>query len=249
MIPKILHFMSPQGKLSPKQQKCIDSFTLHNPELKIMHWNDKDITEFIKENYDDQFYIRWINNIKGGDRARGILKKWDSARLYILNKIGGIWTDSDCTCLKPLDSLLNHSLVIRKPIYRYGPMFDQQYNFKLTPPHICNAFFATAPNNDIINEIIDTISIRFKQNPLQNVGTATACLLYGEILENRINNKHIGNTRLLDYYEFKEGPEKLEWIDRTKFKNLFVVHKLGDSRKRYISFPKPIPINQARNLY
>jgi mannosyltransferase OCH1-like enzyme len=249
MIPKILHFMSANGKLSPKQERCIDSFVSHNPELKIMHWTDSSTTKFINENYDKQFYSRWINNIRGGDKARGKLKKWDSARLYILNKIGGIWTDSDCTCLKPLNSLLGYSLVIRKPIYRYGPMFDQQYNFKFTPPHICNAFFATEPNNEIINEIIDTISIRFKQNPLQNVATATACLLYGQILENRINNKSIGDTRLLEHYEFKEGPEKLEWIDKTKFKDLFVVHKLGDYRKRYISFPQQIQIKQARNLY
>jgi len=241
--------MSPRGQLSEAQKNCINSFVKYNPELKIMHWTDDSTTKFIKENYNEDFYNMWIQNIKGGSRARGILKKWDSARLYIINKIGGVWTDSDCTCLKPLDSLFNYDLVIRKPIFRYGPMFDDQYNFTHTPPHICNAFFACEANNDIINEIIKNIAIRFHEDPLQNVGTATACLLYGEVVQNRIEDKNLGNTKLLDYFEFKEGPERLDWIDKSEFKKMMVIHKMNDNKKRYKSFPKKITLSEARILY
>ena len=154
-----------------------------------------------------------------------------------------------CTCLRSLQSLLGHDLAIRKPLYRYGPMFEEQYNFQFTPEHICNAFFACAPDNDIINEIIDKIAIRFKEDPLQNVGTATACLLWGEVVQNRINKQNIENARLLEYYEFKEGPERLTWIDKDKFKELFVVHKIDDNGTRYKSFPNKIPLSEARKLY
>lgn len=241
--------MSPQGQLSKSQQDCINSFKKHNPDLDLKHWTDSEIDTFIRDNYDNDFYNNWLLNIQGGSSKRGWLKKWDSARLYIINKIGGVWTDSDCTCLRPLDSLLNYNLVIRKPIFRYGPMFDEQYNFKVTPAHICNAFFACAPDNDIINEIINSISTRFKEDPLQNVGTATACLLYGEIVQNRIESKNLGNTRLLDHFEFKEGPEALSWIDKDQFKKLFVVHKINDNGKRYKSFPNEMGMNEARRLY
>lgn len=249
MIPKIIHFMSSSGTLNVEQEKCIESFTKKNPELKPIHWTDDSIDRFIKGNYSKDFYHDWTHNVQGGSSKRGILKKWDSSRLYILNKMGGVWTDSDCTCLRPLDSLLNYDLVIRRPIYRYGPMFDEQYNFEYTPPHICNAFFSCSPDNNTINKIISEIAVRFREDPLQNVGSATACLLYGEIVQKEIDENNLENTRLLEHHEFKEGPEKLEWIAEPKFKELFVVHKLGDNRKRYKSFLNKETIAKARSLY
>lgn len=240
---------SNEASLTAEQKNCIKSFTEKNPELKPIHWTDHSIDRFIKSNYSDNFYEDWVHNVQGGESKRGILKKWDSSRLYILNKMGGIWTDSDCTCLRGLDPLLKYDLVIRRPIYRYGPMFDEQYNFVYTPPHVCNAFFACAPNNNTIGKIISEISVRFKEDPLQNVGSATACLLYGEIIQKEIDEDNLKNTRLLEYHEFKEGPEKLEWVDECKFKEMFVVHKLGDDGKRYKSFPKKQTMIKARSLY
>lgn len=249
MIPNTLHYMSSKGYLDEEQERCIQSFKNHNPKLETIHWTDKTIDSFIKKNYSPQVYEMWISNTQGGPSKRGMLKKWDSSRLYILNKIGGVWTDSDCTCLRPLEPMLKSSLSIRRPIYRYGPMFDEQYSFTETPPHICNAFFACAPDNDILKEIISEIAIRFEQDPLQNVGSATACLLYGEVVQSRIRNNDLADVRLLEYYEFKEGPELLEWIPQGRFDELFVVHKLGDEGKRYRSFESPLPISEARDLF
>ena len=128
-------------------------------------------------------------------------------------------------------------------------MFDEQYDFEYTPAHICNAFFACSPDNNTINKIISEITVRFRKDPLQNVGSATACLLYGEIVQKEIDENNLEDTRLLEHYEFKEGPEKLEWIAEPKFKELFVVHKLGDNRKRYKSFLNKETIAKARSLY
>ena len=103
---------SNEASLTAEQKNCITSFTEKNPELKPIHWTDHSIDRFIKSNYSDNFYEEWVHNVQGGESKRGTLKKWDSSRLYILNKMGGIWTDSDCTCLRGLDPLLKYDLVI-----------------------------------------------------------------------------------------------------------------------------------------
>ena len=53
--------MSPQGILNPSQTKCINSFIKHNPDLKLKHWSDQQVDEFIKENYDLDFYKNWLS--------------------------------------------------------------------------------------------------------------------------------------------------------------------------------------------
>ena len=72
---------------------------------------------------------------------------------------------------------------------------------------------------------------------------------YTEIVQREIDENNLEDTRLLEHYEFKEGPEKLEWIAEPKFKELFVVHKLRDNRKRYKSFLNKETIAKARSLY
>lgn len=248
MIPKILHHMSQNGQLSQAEQNCIDSFIKNNPELKIMHWTDDTTAQFIKENYDEKFYDIWTKNTQGNSESRCNLKKWDTARLFILNKLGGIWTDNDCTCLKSLSDIFTYDLAVRKPVYRYAKIYETQYNYEFTPPHSCNAFFACSKNNEIISEIINRIILCYHNNPKAHVGIATGCLLFGDVIQQRINNQTLGNTRLLDHFEFKEGPERLDWIDKSEFEKMMVIHKVNDNTKRYQSFPEKITISEARIL-
>lgn len=250
MIPKKIHHMSPDGNLSARERECINSFQLQNPDYEMVSWTDKTVDEFIQNNYPDNFYKMWLENTKGGIHRRGYLKKWDSSRLYILNKEGGFYTDNDCYCLKSLDTLINNSLVIRRPLYRWTPIYDSEYEFDFTPPHICNAFFGCQPDNPILNEMIDLIIERFNHNPNEHIGRATACLLWGEVLEKRMQDGNHEGVKLLEHYEFMEGIERLPWIEEEKFTNLIVIHKMWERSSgvtpRYKSFPNKIKTSEAR---
>ena len=109
------------------------------------------------------------------------------------------------------------------------------------------AFFACSTNNEIIIEIIDRIISCYYNNPRAHVGIATGCLLFGDVIQNRIENKNLGNTKLLDHFEFKEGPEQLNWIEAKVLKEkLLVVHKLGDNQIRYKSFQNRMDMHEAK---
>ena len=57
------------------------------------------------------------------------------------------------------------------------------------------------------------------------VGITTGCLLLGEYIEKVSDD----SMRKLEYYEFKEGPEKFNWIENDRFKQLHVVHKYNET--------------------
>jgi len=245
MIPKKLHYMY---KTKPKEiiTKYIKTYKDNNPDYEFILWTDEMIHEFMKSEYPD-YYETWQINIKG---YAGRMKQWDTARLCLLYKYGGFYTDNDVTCLRSLDDLLDYDLVARKPIYRWDlrghynkEIFwgdGKLINFDYTPPHTCNAFFGCQANNSFIKLLIDSIIERSKLIE-QSVCTATGCVLWGQTLEAKIENNDLEGIRLLEYYEFAEGAEKLHWINEDKFKELYVLHKAWEwkkSKARWKCFPE-----------
>ncbi len=95
-IPKIIHYFWLGGNPIPQfMQKCIDSWQVHNPEFKIMRWDESnyDISKnsYMKEAYED--------------KAWGFVS--DYARLDVIYQYGGIYLDTDIEVLGNLDVLLN----------------------------------------------------------------------------------------------------------------------------------------------
>ncbi len=260
MIPPKIHYMHRTGdyEKGSVMDKCITSYQKNNPNYQLILWTDKFINYFMKAEYPD-YYHAWHKNTKGWG---GRLKKWDTARLCLLYKYGGFYTDNDVTCLRSLDDLRNYSLVARKPIYRldlkghydkirfWEDGMEELTNFNDTPAHTCNAFFGCEPNNPTIKLLIDKIIERSVIRG-QSVCTATGCVLWGKVLENKIEENNLEGVRLLEYYEFMEGAEKLGWIDEDKFKELYVLHKAWEwkkSKPRWKCFPEKRSKEEAVNL-
>jgi len=100
IIPKIIHYCwFGKNPLPPLARKCIQSWKKHCPEYEIIQWNEInfDITcnDYTKKAYE--------------------AKKWafvsDVARLYALTTYGGVYLDTDCELIKPLDDFLEHDAV------------------------------------------------------------------------------------------------------------------------------------------
>ena len=96
MIPKIIHYCWFGGNPLPESaKKYIQSWKKYCPDYEIIEWNENnfklDIVPYVKEAYEK--------------------KKWafvtDYVRLYALNKIGGIYMDTDVEVLRNLDEFLH----------------------------------------------------------------------------------------------------------------------------------------------
>ena len=96
MIPKAIHYCWFGGNpLPPLALKCIDSWKKFCPNYEIKEWNennfDININTYVKEAYK--------------------AKKWafvsDYARLWALVNFGGIYMDTDCELIKPIDRFLH----------------------------------------------------------------------------------------------------------------------------------------------
>lgn len=98
MIPKIIHYCwFGRNPLPPLAEKCIASWKQYLPEYEIIEWNE------------DNFPIADFRFAQEALDNRKFAFVSDVARLYAMEKMGGIYMDTDVEVLKPLDAFLHHS--------------------------------------------------------------------------------------------------------------------------------------------
>lgn len=98
MIPKIIHYCWFGGNPLPALAvKCIASWKKFLPEYEIIEWNESNfpIDDFI-------FAREALQNRKFAFIS-------DVCRLYALDKMGGIYMDTDVEVLKSFDKFLHHA--------------------------------------------------------------------------------------------------------------------------------------------
>jgi|GEM_PF-172060 len=100
-IPKVIHYVwvggGPKG---PLNEKCIKSFQTFNPDYEIIEWNEK------TAGLENHPWVKYAIEHKNWALAADVI------RIYILMKYGGIYLDTDCEILKPLDQFLDHQFFI-----------------------------------------------------------------------------------------------------------------------------------------
>lgn len=104
MIPKIIHHTAPEdkSKWSPIWNECRESWIRNFPGFNFMFWNDEDLDNLVKESY-SQYYEMYSNFPEQIIRV-------DFARLCILHKYGGIYSDMDFYCYKNFYDFLDGDL-------------------------------------------------------------------------------------------------------------------------------------------
>lgn len=98
LIPKIIHIVWIGSQIPNEYLYNIKTFKKLNPDWEIRIWRDKQIKieKFINQDL--------INKMPT------YAAKVDIIRLEILYKYGGIYTDCDSTCLKPIDRLIKNKI-------------------------------------------------------------------------------------------------------------------------------------------
>lgn len=130
MIPKIIHYVWCGDKPKPESVlKYIESWRKNCPDFEIKEWGNEILSEL------DNAYVK----------QAFAAKKWafvsDYVRLYVLEKFGGIYLDTDVELTQPLTPFLNHDFVLGAENYKN--------NF-----NIGTAFIGTIPHHQMIKDLL-----------------------------------------------------------------------------------------------
>ncbi|MDP3200382.1 MAG: glycosyltransferase [Algoriphagus sp.] len=128
MIPKIIHYCwFGSKKMSELEFKCLESWKKFLPGFEFRLWNeinfDLEFCDFTKEAYRIGKYA-FVSDV---------------ARVYALEKEGGIYLDTDMLLLKSLDDLLNFDF------------FLGEYK----PEALNAAIIGSSSNNEILRIVLD----------------------------------------------------------------------------------------------
>jgi len=84
----------------PIYKICQPSWQNNNPDWQYVMYDDNDINQFVKTNF-PVYYTNFFCKYKK------IILKVDIFRYLYLYKYGGVYSDMDSECLRPLDNLVN----------------------------------------------------------------------------------------------------------------------------------------------
>lgn len=127
MIPKIIHQIWFGDKPSEEIEFLMSTFAYMHPDWEYHLWSEKEI--MAEDNFPK------LNN-----RKFALQSDW--FRLYLLQRYGGIYVDSDFECVKSFDSLVeNNTFFAGMP----------------TNKHVSNALIGSIPNHPILNSMIEKI--------------------------------------------------------------------------------------------
>ena len=215
-IPKIIHFMwlSKSGSLDIPTKYNVESFLKHNKNYQIMFWNVQNVEELISNNLPQfletyQTMTPWIS-------------KCDFARFCVIYVVGGIYSDLDFYCMKPLDGLIAdlEQVFVTEP----------ETNCELLP-QLFNGFFASIAKTKFIYDWLTRMS-----NNVGNVLVKTGPIgLYQHYL--KYNFELVPTHYVLLYDDQRQATSKLVdqnyvytvWDEGTGWNDNLVGQAVGNS--------------------
>ncbi|MBC9913412.1 glycosyltransferase family 32 protein [Chitinophaga varians] len=103
-IPKVIHLISARQELPPQYAPFIREMRHFHPEWEIKIWDDQAAIAIVSAHFPE-----WLPDYEAYPRP---VQRADILRTMIIYLHGGFYLDLDMHCLKPLDPLSVHSLVL-----------------------------------------------------------------------------------------------------------------------------------------
>jgi len=140
--------------LNQKHTKYIDSFLSLNPQYEYVFWDDTAVMEFFRIYYPS--YEEFIRNLPI------MIYKIDLFRYFVVYEFGGVYSDIDTECLKPINNWLRY--IYPNVTGVIGIESDASFAKKLTNRRlqILQWTFAFSPKNDFLWHNIQCIIKRLK---------------------------------------------------------------------------------------
>lgn len=104
MIPRILHQTWKTRVVPEKWRGARESWLEAHPRWEHRFWTDRDLDRLVRRRAPG-FYPFW-------KEYPNPIQRVDAARYLILHEYGGAYADLDMVCLRPLDDLLEHDLIL-----------------------------------------------------------------------------------------------------------------------------------------
>lgn len=153
-LPKIIHHICPNDfkRWHSEWLICYESWLrlYPEPEYEHMHWDDKELEEFIAE------YYPWFLDIYKCYDVN--IKRYDISRIFLLHHYGGIYADMDYMAYKNFfDELPIDKVSIPESPYKWNE-------------HIQNSLMMGPPNNIFWLYVIDECYDRTTWNVFSSTG-------------------------------------------------------------------------------
>jgi hypothetical protein len=150
-IPRTVHFIwidplaiTEKTTYPLKYDRCVRSWTVRNPEYDVQFWNGHRIWNEVIVPY----FPEWAAIYLG---IRTHIVRCDLSRYLLLYLKGGVYSDMDIYCRKPIRTLIKPD---QQFVYTYeGHKFN---NRRL----IANSIFACVPQLPMMEEWLDTLSTK-----------------------------------------------------------------------------------------
>lgn len=216
-IPKIIWQTTKNtNNLHINAKKSIASFLQKNPNYQWYIMDDEQCRQFIQDHFSQEFYNMYISLPFGIMRA-------DVWRIAIIYVYGGIYVDTDCNCIVPLDNWINPN----DELIAFEEWSNCSYgNFVIIaePKHPAlleslNIIMRTYNSNGFLN--------RNSPTPIQDFGAGAYYQGVKSFIENNVNH----NIRVLKYHEHR--------ITNSFHNSSYIVHDSASIKwNRYDSWRK-----------
>ncbi|KAF9268085.1 hypothetical protein L218DRAFT_854264 [Marasmius fiardii PR-910] len=107
-IPRILHQTWRTNKVPQRWRSISQECQEMMPDYDYMLWSDESSRQFIAEHY--PWFLDTYNDYQYN------IQRADVIRYFVLYHYGGIYLDLDIGCMRPLDPLLTHPVILPKTI-------------------------------------------------------------------------------------------------------------------------------------
>ncbi|MDB4435651.1 glycosyltransferase [bacterium] len=139
MIPKIIHqIWLGGGRLSAEQKYWQSTWKKHNPEWEFIVWDENALRVARLDGF-------LFKNSYIAEYATSLAEVSDLLRYEILFRYGGVYTDIDYECLKPIDDLMSGKSFVA------GAESDE---------YMCNAFIASAKGGVEMHDLVESCYAR-----------------------------------------------------------------------------------------
>jgi len=199
-IPKLI-WQTAKSIPHPQSHEYIKTWIDKNPEYEWLFMDDVRCDQFIKDNFNQEFYEMYMSLPYGVMRA-------DVWRVCVVYVYGGTYVDTDCECVVPINQWINnYSLIVAEEV----PNGD-----------IANFAFAAEPRHPALLSSINRFMELYKSESFMDKDTPTPIQNFGQYgfsdgIKRYLNNN--ANDKVFKYNEQR--------FTNTKRKDSYIAHHVA----------------------
>lgn len=143
-IPAIIHLISATSQPPDRYAGCIEEMRRYHPQWQIKVWNDIAAESLVAVHFPDWVYHYHAYKLP--------VQRADILRMMIVYLYGGFYLDMDVFCLKELDDLRVHNMVLG--IEKILPLEECERLDHRYPVRIANYMFGSRARHDFWLEVL-----------------------------------------------------------------------------------------------